>query len=106
MTFFSFPTAETGVRPAAASLECAEREGAGAGQNQPGQESGPWSISSVRVRATVQQRVCFFSFLSSYASELSEFVRRTKLEKLQADLLDLASSLETPLGRPPTLLGS
>ncbi|KAF8264938.1 hypothetical protein EI94DRAFT_1590773 [Lactarius quietus] len=31
---------------------------------------------------------------------------RTKLEKLQTDLLNLASSLETPLGRPPTLLGS
>ncbi|KAI0306969.1 hypothetical protein B0F90DRAFT_1807692 [Multifurca ochricompacta] len=31
---------------------------------------------------------------------------RTKLEKLQTDLLDLASRLELPLGRPPTLLGS
>ncbi|KAH9049021.1 hypothetical protein EDB84DRAFT_32457 [Lactarius hengduanensis] len=31
---------------------------------------------------------------------------RTKLERLQTDLLDLASSLEMPLGRPPTLLGS
>ncbi|KAN0132495.1 hypothetical protein V8E53_009511 [Lactarius tabidus] len=31
---------------------------------------------------------------------------RTKLEKLQTDILDLASSLEIPLSRPPTLLGS
>ncbi|KAH9973089.1 hypothetical protein BGW80DRAFT_1437399 [Lactifluus volemus] len=31
---------------------------------------------------------------------------RTKLEKLQTDLLGLASTLELPLSRPPTLLGS
>ena len=72
MTLFFHPTAETGARPAAAALESVERKRAGAGENHAGKESGPWLISSVRVRATVQQRVRFFLFFSYLASELWE----------------------------------
>lgn len=70
---FSPHTAEKGARPTAAALESAERKGAGAGENHAGKESGPWPISSVRVRTTVQQGVSFFlCFLSYFASELWE----------------------------------
>ena len=43
----------------------------------------------------------YFQFLNC-----GNFFRRTKLEKLQTDIIDLASGLEMPLSRPPTLLGS
>ena len=49
--------AETRVRPAATSLEIAEREGAGTSKEHAGKESGTRRIPGVRVWAAIQQRV-------------------------------------------------
>ena len=49
--------AETGVRPAAAPFEIAEREGAGTSKEHAGKESGTRRIPSVRDWSTIQQRV-------------------------------------------------
>ncbi len=49
--------AETRVRPAATSLETAEREGAGTSKEHAGKESGTRRIPGVRVWAAIPQRV-------------------------------------------------
>jgi hypothetical protein len=53
------PEVETGIRAAAASPKSPEREGAGTSEKHAGKEPGSWSIPSVPVWATVQQRVRF-----------------------------------------------
>jgi len=99
--------AETGVRSAAAPLEIAEREGAGTSKEHAGKESGSRCIPGVRDWSTIQQRVRPpWSSLRLLPGTKLWDSRRTKLEKLQTDVLELASRLDVSLSRPPTLQGS
>jgi len=95
--------AETRVRSAATSLESAERERASTGKEHARQESGSWCVPGFRVWAAVQQRVRPPRHPASIPFTESLDSRRTKLEKLQGDVLELATRLDLQLGRPPTL---